>query len=74
MTEVSTFRLYLLRAMYTYMFVGLAIFKWPGILNFRQQDSFIQDVDGVLAIARKATLTNRSQPTGACYALKDDML
>ena len=33
MPEVSIFRLYLLRAMYLYMFVGLAIFKWPGILN-----------------------------------------
>jgi hypothetical protein len=32
-SEVSTLRLYLLRAMYLYMFVGLAIFKWPGILN-----------------------------------------
>lgn len=33
MAEVSTFRLYLLRAMYVFMFVGLAVFKWPGILN-----------------------------------------
>ena len=33
MSEVSTFRLYLLRAMYVFIFVGLAIFKWPGILN-----------------------------------------
>ena len=33
MSEVSTFRLYRLRAMYMFMFVGLAIFKWPGILN-----------------------------------------
>ena len=33
MSEVSTFRRYLLRAMYAFMFVGLAIFKWPGILN-----------------------------------------
>lgn len=27
MSEVSTFRLYLLRAMYLFMFVGLALFK-----------------------------------------------
>ncbi len=33
MSEVSTFRLYLLRAMYGFMFVGLAITRWPGILN-----------------------------------------
>jgi hypothetical protein len=33
MSEVSIFRLSVLRAMYAYMFVGLAIFKWPKILN-----------------------------------------
>jgi len=33
MSEVSTFRLYLLRAMYAFTFVGLAIYRWPGILN-----------------------------------------
>ncbi len=31
--DVSTLRLYLLRAMYAYMAVGLAIFRWPGIVN-----------------------------------------
>lgn len=31
--ELSTFRLYRLRAMYVFMFVGLAIVKWPAILN-----------------------------------------
>ncbi len=30
---VSTFRLYLLRAMYAFMFVGLAFTRWPEILN-----------------------------------------
>jgi hypothetical protein len=33
MSDVSTFRLYLLRAMYVFVFVGLAIVKWPGIFN-----------------------------------------
>ena len=33
MSELSILRIYLLRAMYVFMFVGLAIFKWPGILN-----------------------------------------
>jgi hypothetical protein len=33
MSDVSTFRLYVLRAMYGFMFIGLAIFEWPGILN-----------------------------------------
>jgi hypothetical protein len=33
MSELSSFRLYLLRAMYLYIVLGLAIFKWPEILN-----------------------------------------
>jgi hypothetical protein len=33
MSEVSTFRLYLLRAMYLFMALGLAIFELPAILN-----------------------------------------
>jgi hypothetical protein len=32
-SEVSTLRLYLLRGMYAFMFVGLAIVKWPAIFN-----------------------------------------
>ncbi len=33
MTEVSTFRLYLLRAMYLLIFVGLGSMIWPGIIH-----------------------------------------
>jgi hypothetical protein len=33
MSDVSTLRLYILRAMYVFTFVGLAIFRWPAILN-----------------------------------------
>jgi hypothetical protein len=33
MSEVSTLRLYVLRDMYVIMFVGLAVFKLPGIVN-----------------------------------------
>ncbi len=33
MPEVSTFRLYLLRATYLLMVVGLGVTIWPGILN-----------------------------------------
>jgi len=32
-SDVSTLRLFLLRAMYAFMFVGLALARWPGILN-----------------------------------------
>ena len=31
--EVSTFRLYLLRAMYAFTFIGLALARWPEILS-----------------------------------------
>jgi hypothetical protein len=33
MSDVSTFRLYLLRAMYVFIAVGLAVTRWPEILN-----------------------------------------
>ncbi len=44
MSEVSTFRLYLLRAMYLFMAVGLAIFELPAILN----PANLSRLDGVL--------------------------
>src|SRR5262245_44401147 len=33
MSDVSTFRLYLLRALYLLMVVGLAFDQWPAIIN-----------------------------------------
>ena len=33
MPEVSTFRLYLLRATYLLLFVGLAFDQWPGLIH-----------------------------------------
>ena len=54
MSEVSTFRLYLLRVMYLFMVVGLAIFKLgPAILhpeNLSPQDSVIVSVLGAFAL------------------------
>src|ERR671921_2638562 len=54
MYEVSTFRLYLLRAMYLFMVVGLAIFKMaPAILhpeNLSPQDSVVISVLGAFAL------------------------
>jgi len=54
MSEVSTFRLYLLRAMYVFMVVGLAIFKLaPAILhpeNLSPQDSVIVSLLGGFAL------------------------
>jgi hypothetical protein len=54
MSEVSTFRLYLLRAMYVFMVVGLAIFKMaPAILhpeNLSPQDSVVVSVLGGFAL------------------------
>jgi hypothetical protein len=52
--EVSTFRLYLLRAMYVFMFVGLAIVKWPAILNpppgLSYADSVVGSVLGAISL------------------------
>ena len=53
MSEVSTFRLYLLRAMYVFMAVGLAIFELPALLhpeNLSPQDSVIVSVLGAFAL------------------------
>jgi hypothetical protein len=54
MSEVSTFRLYLLRAMYVFVAVGLAIFKLaPAILhpeNLSPQASVIVSVLGAFAL------------------------
>lgn len=54
MSKVSTFRLYLLRAMYLFMAVGLAVFKLgPAILhpeNLSPQDSVIVSVLGAFAL------------------------
>jgi hypothetical protein len=54
MFEVSTFRLYLLRAMYVFVVVGLAIFKLaPALLhpeNLSPQDSVVVSVLGGFAL------------------------
>jgi len=54
MYEVSTFRLYLLRGMYVFMAVGLAIFKLaPALLhpeNLLPQDSVVISVLGAFAL------------------------
>jgi hypothetical protein len=54
MSEVSTFRLYLLRAMYVFIVVGLAIFKLgPAALNpenLSPQDSVVISVLGAFAL------------------------
>ena len=36
MNEVSVFRLYVLRAMYLFIVVGLGVYLWPDILNPRK--------------------------------------
>ncbi len=53
MSEVSTFRLYLLRAMYVFTAVGLAIVKLPALLhpaNLSPGDSVILSVLGAVAL------------------------
>jgi hypothetical protein len=53
MSEVSTFRLYLLRAMYLFMAVGLAIFELPRLIHpatLSPGDSVILSVLGAVAL------------------------
>lgn len=53
MTDVSTLRLYLLRAMYLLMAVGLGITVWPGILapgNVSHMGSVVRSMLGALAL------------------------
>ncbi len=49
MTEVSTFRLYLLRATYLLMFVGLAFDVWPGFVRAHEWDLMRGVVNSMLA-------------------------
>src|SRR5215213_8320357 len=53
MSEVSTFRLYLLRAAYLYIAVGLAIFKLPALLhpeNLSRLDAVVLSMLGGFAL------------------------
>jgi hypothetical protein len=53
MSEVSTFRLYLLRAMYLYIAVGLAIFELPALLhpeNLSRLDAVVLSMLGGFAL------------------------
>ena len=53
MSEVSTFRLYLLRAGYLYIAVGLAIFELPTLLhpeNLSRLDAVILSMLGAMAL------------------------
>jgi hypothetical protein len=52
-TEVSTFRLYLLRAGYLYIAVGLAIFELPALLhpeNLSRLDAVVLSMLGAMAL------------------------
>ena len=54
MSEVSTFRLYLLRAGYLIIAVGLAIMIWPGIIrppeNLPHMNSVVRSVLGAVSL------------------------
>ncbi len=50
MYEVSLLRLYLLRALYLLIVVGLGIVQWPEVINqFIQQENSWELMDGVVA-------------------------
>jgi hypothetical protein len=54
MSEISTLRLYLLRAMYLLMAVGLAITIWPGIVsppdNLPHMNTVVRSVLGAVSL------------------------
>ena len=54
MSEISTFRLYLLRALYLLIAVGLGITIWPGILappdNLSHMASVVRSVLGAVSL------------------------
>jgi hypothetical protein len=53
MSDVSTLRLYMLRAMYLLMAVGLGVTVWPGILapgNVSHMGSVVRSMLGALAL------------------------
>jgi hypothetical protein len=53
MHEVSTFRIYLLRGMYLFMAVGLAIFELPALLhpeNLSRLDSVVLSILAAFAL------------------------
>jgi hypothetical protein len=64
MDEVSTFRLYLLRAGYLYIAVGLAIFELPALLNPENLSRLDKVVLSVLFAMALLALV------GLCYPLK----
>jgi hypothetical protein len=53
MTEVSTFRLYLMRATYLLMLVGLGVTIWPGIIHHTKaslQGGVVSSLLGAVAL------------------------
>src|SRR5208283_4622458 len=56
MTEVSTFSLYLMRAMYLLIFVGLGSEIWPGIIHHAKPWSLMHGVACSLLAALSAMM------------------
>ncbi|HTD28749.1 MAG TPA: hypothetical protein VK660_05120 [Xanthomonadaceae bacterium] len=54
MNEVSTFRLYLLRAMYLLIVVGLGIVVWPGVVHHDKPWELMQGVVACMLAAFSA--------------------
>ncbi|QDQ25381.1 hypothetical protein FNU76_02870 [Chitinimonas arctica] len=51
MTEISLFRLYLLRAMYLFIVVGFGLFMWPSILRNHQSWELMEGVVNCMLVA-----------------------
>jgi hypothetical protein len=54
MSEVSAFRLYLMRATYVFILVGLAITVWPGVIHHahtvKLMDGVVSSILGAVAV------------------------
>ena len=51
MNEVSSFRLYVLRAMYLFIVAGLGVYLWPGVLNPQKHWELAQGMQSCMLAA-----------------------
>ena len=51
MNEVSSFRLYVLRAMYLFIVAGLGVYLWPGVLNPQKHWELMEGMESCMLAA-----------------------
>ena len=65
MNDVSVFRLYVLRAMYLFIVVGLGFYVWPGVLNSQKHWELTQGMANCMLAAFFLTLHARAALSAA---------